>query len=164
MVDWIGKIHKMASSLLLVICCLNFCDEACWILSLRIFGLLCSSLLLFLQRFGWYVLRPSSGVCRTQEPSRNFELRPLLLCSYLTRITTIIYDFLPVLIFNFFFSSSLLNYRFPYCIQLYTWSTQQVIVAQHICWFLLGVRVILLRVINCRFEIIGSYGIILYYY
>ena len=28
-----------------------------------------------------------------------------------------------------FFSSSLLNYRFPYCIQLYTWSTQQVIVA-----------------------------------
>ena len=35
-----------------------------------------------------------------------------------------------------FFSSSLFNYRFPYCIQLYTWSTQQVIVAQHMCWFL----------------------------
>ena len=32
----------------------------------------------FQQRFGWYVLRPSSGVCRTREPSRNFELRPLL--------------------------------------------------------------------------------------
>ena len=31
-----------------------------------------------------------------------------------------------------FFSSSLFNYRFPYCIQLYTWSTQQVIVAQRI--------------------------------
>ena len=46
--------------------------------------------------------------------------------------------FLPVLIFRFFFffSSSLLNYRFPYCIQFYTWSTQQVIVAQHMCWFL----------------------------
>ena len=44
--------------------------------------------------------------------------------------------FLPVLIFRFFFSSSLPNYRFPYCIQLYTWSTQQVIVAQHMCWFL----------------------------
>ena len=47
-------------------------------LSLRVFGLLSSSLLLFPQRFGRYILRPSSGVCRTQEPSRNFELRPLL--------------------------------------------------------------------------------------
>ena len=36
----------------------------------------------------------------------------------------------------FFFSSSLLNYRSPYCIQLYTWSTLQVIVVQHMCWFL----------------------------
>ena len=44
--------------------------------------------------------------------------------------------YLPVLIFRFFFSSSLLNYRFPYFIQLYTWSSQQVIVAQHMCWFL----------------------------
>ena len=33
---------------------------------------------LFPQRFGRYVLWPSSGVCRTREPSRNFELRPLL--------------------------------------------------------------------------------------
>ena len=41
-------------------------------------GLLFSSLLLFPQRFGWYVLRPSSGVCRTWEPSQNFDLRPLL--------------------------------------------------------------------------------------
>ena len=32
-------------------------------LSLRVFGLLSSSLLLFPQRFGQYVLRPSSGVC-----------------------------------------------------------------------------------------------------
>ena len=46
--------------------------------SLRVFGLLSSSLLLFPQRFSRYVLRPSSGVCRTREPSRNFELRPLL--------------------------------------------------------------------------------------
>ena len=30
------------------------------------------------QRFGRYVLRPSSSVCRTREPSRNIELRPLL--------------------------------------------------------------------------------------
>ena len=58
--------------------CLNFWDEAYWFLSLRVFGLLSSSLLLFPQRFGRYVLRPSSGVCRTREPSRNFELRPLL--------------------------------------------------------------------------------------
>ena len=47
-------------------------------LSLSFFGLLSSSLLLFPQRFGRYVLRPSSGVCRTREPSRNFEIRPLL--------------------------------------------------------------------------------------
>ena len=58
--------------------CLNFWDKAWWFLSLRVFGLLSSSLLLFPQRFSWYVLRPSSGVCRTREPSQNFELRPLL--------------------------------------------------------------------------------------
>ena len=58
--------------------CLNFWDEAWWFISLRVFGLLSSSLLLFPQRFGRYLLRPSSGVCRTREPSRNFELRPLL--------------------------------------------------------------------------------------
>ena len=46
-------------------------------LYITVFGLLSSSLLLFLQRFGRYVLRPS-GVCRTREPTRNFELRPLL--------------------------------------------------------------------------------------
>ena len=46
-------------------------------LSLRVYGLLSSSLFLFPQRFGRYVLRPSSGVCRTLEPSRNFKLRPL---------------------------------------------------------------------------------------
>ena len=37
-----------------------------------------SSSLLFPQRFGWYVLRPSSGVCQTQEPSWNFKQHPLL--------------------------------------------------------------------------------------
>ena len=58
--------------------CLNFWDEACWFLSLRVFGPLSSSLMLFSQRFSRYVLRPSSGVCRTREPSRNFELCPLL--------------------------------------------------------------------------------------
>ena len=54
--------------------CLNFWEEAWWFLSLRVSGLLSSSLLLFLQCFGWYVLRASSGVCRTQEPSWNFEV------------------------------------------------------------------------------------------
>ena len=39
----------------LLINCLNFWDEACWFLSLRVFGLLSSSLLLFSQRFGRYV-------------------------------------------------------------------------------------------------------------
>ena len=62
----------------LLFSCLNFWDEAWWFLSLSIFWLLSSSLLLFPQCFGRYVLRPSSGVCRTQEPSRNFEVHPLL--------------------------------------------------------------------------------------
>ena len=59
------------------ISCLNFCDESWWFLSWRVFGLLSSSLLLFLENFGRYVHRPSSGVCRTREPTRNLELRPL---------------------------------------------------------------------------------------
>ena len=44
-------------------------------LSFRVFGLLSSSLY---SRFSRYVLWPSSCVCWSQEPSRNFELRPLL--------------------------------------------------------------------------------------
>ena len=36
--------------------CLHFWNEACWFLSLRVFGLFSSSLLLFPQRFGRYVL------------------------------------------------------------------------------------------------------------
>ena len=55
------------------ISCLNFWDEAWWFLSLWNFGLLLSSLLLLLfpQRFGRYVLRPSLGVCLTREPPRT---------------------------------------------------------------------------------------------
>ena len=45
------------------ISCLNFWDEAWWFLSLRMFGLLSSCLLLFPQHSGRYVFRPSSGVC-----------------------------------------------------------------------------------------------------
>ena len=47
---------------------LYFWDKARWFLSLRVFGLLSSSLLLFPQCFGRYDLQPSSGVCRTREP------------------------------------------------------------------------------------------------
>ena len=36
---------------------------------------------------------------------------------------------------DFFFLSNLFDYWFPYCIHLYIWSTQQVTVAQHMCWF-----------------------------
>ena len=53
----------------------------------------------------------------------------------MTRITATIHNFLPVRIFRSF-SSNLFNYRFPNCIYLDTWYTQQVIVAQHMCWFL----------------------------
>ena len=49
-------------------------------LSLRVFGLLSSSLLLFPQHFGRYVLQLYSSVCQTREPSRNFELCPLFKC------------------------------------------------------------------------------------
>ena len=62
--------------IIVIISCLNFWDESCWFLSLRVFRLLSSSLLLFPQRFGRYVRRPSSSVCRTREPTRKFELRP----------------------------------------------------------------------------------------
>ena len=48
------------------------------LLSLRVFRILSSSLLLFPQRFGRYVLQPSSGVCRTREPIQNFKLCLLL--------------------------------------------------------------------------------------
>ena len=37
--------------------------------------------------------------------------------------------------FILFLLSNLFNYQFPYCIHLYTWSTQQVIGAHHMCWF-----------------------------
>ena len=56
--------------------CLDF--KAYQPLSLRVFGPLSSSSLLFPQRFDRYVLWPSSGVCRIREPTLNFELRPLL--------------------------------------------------------------------------------------
>ena len=42
--------------------CLNFWDKAWWFLSVRVFGLLSSSLLFFSQRFGHFILQPSSGV------------------------------------------------------------------------------------------------------
>ena len=53
------------------ISCLNFWEEAWWCLSLMVSGLLSSSLLLFPQRFHWYVLQPSSGVCRIREKECN---------------------------------------------------------------------------------------------
>ena len=46
-----------------------------WFPSLKVFRLLSSSLFLFSHHFDRYVLRPSSGVCRTRKPSRNFKLR-----------------------------------------------------------------------------------------
>ena len=48
----------------------------------------------------------------------------------MTRITTIIYNILPVLIFRFFFHLTFLVIG-SHIVFLYTWSTQQVTVAQH---------------------------------
>ena len=61
--------------LFMLICLKTYLKTKClrrslMILLLRFFGLLCSSLLFFPQRFGWYVHRPSSGGCRIREPSR----------------------------------------------------------------------------------------------
>ena len=47
----------------------RFYIASLWFLSLRVFGLLSSSLWLFPQRFGRYVLQLSFGVCRTREPT-----------------------------------------------------------------------------------------------
>ena len=59
----------------ILISCMNFWDKT-WFLSFRVFELL--SLSLHSQRFVRCVLRPSSVVpCRTREPTRNFEPRPL---------------------------------------------------------------------------------------
>ena len=49
-----------------------------WRFLSRVFGLSFSSLLLFPQHFGRCILRLSLGVCRTREPTQNFELYPLL--------------------------------------------------------------------------------------
>ena len=53
------------------------------------------------------------------------------LCSHIQISVLFHFIFIYLFIFTylFIFLSSLLDYRFPYCIQLYTWSTQQVIVA-----------------------------------
>ena len=56
---------------------LIFLDELWWILWVRVFGLLSSSLLLYSQLFVLYVLRPSSGICWTLEPTQEFEPCPL---------------------------------------------------------------------------------------
>ena len=62
----------------LALSCLNFWDKLWWFLSFRVFRLLSSSLLLYSQHFAQCILRPSSGVsCWTQEPTQNFEPRPL---------------------------------------------------------------------------------------
>ena len=51
--------------------CLNFWDEAWWFLSLRVFGQLSSSLLLFPQRFGRSSkFREGFGVRQTLEEGR----------------------------------------------------------------------------------------------
>ena len=60
--------------------------------------------------------------CLLREPS-PITVTLCVLCSYS--------DF-----FSIVFLSNLFNYRFPYCIHLYTYFTQQVIVAQYMCWFL----------------------------
>ena len=53
----------------------------------------------------------------------------------MTKITIIIYDSFTYAHIQFLYLT-FFNYWFPYCIHLYTGSTQQVIVAQYMCWFL----------------------------
>ena len=59
--------------------------------------------------------------------------------------------------------SNLFNYRFPYCINLYTWSTQQIIVAQLMCWFLkASISPVFISI--SYFNFIHSYGMKLKYW
>ena len=69
--------YQLALNLCLKLKICNLVDLHLKFLSFRVFRLLSSSLLLYSQRFGWYVLQPSSGVCQTQEPTQNFEPCPL---------------------------------------------------------------------------------------
>ena len=41
-----------------------------------------------------------------------------------------------IYLFFFFFFIKHFNYCFSYCIHLYNWPTQQIILPQHMCWFL----------------------------
>ena len=76
------------------IICLNFWDEAWWFLSLRVFGLLSSSLLLFPQCFGRYVLRPSSGFCRQKSENPCFQKNiTFILISKYVSVLSIQYPF-----------------------------------------------------------------------
>ena len=47
------------------------------------------------------------------------------------------------------FLSNFYDYWSPYCIHLYTWSNQQVIVAQHMCWFFKTSNSPMFLTINC---------------
>ena len=64
------------------ISCVNFWEEAWWFLSLRVFGLLSSSLLLFPRHFCWHVLHSSSGFCPTNT-WRKIVWKPLILYIYI---------------------------------------------------------------------------------
>ena len=67
-------------------------------LLLRIFGLLTSSLLLYSQRFGRYVLRPSSGFSyQTRKSIQNLELNPFIWTTGVDRSNSVNHDRIQVL-------------------------------------------------------------------
>ena len=58
-----------------------------------------------------------------------------------------------------FFLSNLFDYWFPYCIHLYTWSTQQVTVVQHMYWFFKVSNSPVFISINYFFPFLSIYGL-----
>ena len=62
-INTLGGFNATETRLLIYayISCQNFWDETWWFLPLRVFGTLSSSLLIFPQHFGRYVLRPLSN-------------------------------------------------------------------------------------------------------
>ena len=68
----------MIMDIYIYISCLNFWHEAWWFFISQGFWIIFFIFIVIFKSFSRYVLRPSSDVCRTREPTRNFEPHPLL--------------------------------------------------------------------------------------
>ena len=100
---------------------LNFWDEAWWFLSLRVFGLLSSSLLLFPQRFSQYVLQPFSDVCRTRETFTELQTTSFIESTGVACSDSVSHNRVQVL-------------SIPEVLVLYIWKFNILLIALVHCW------------------------------